>query len=101
MKIKDRYNINKLASVGASCTCPSCGVTFDKVAPQQAFCKSKSGTKCKDKYWNTVTPSKRCNTTRISPASKAWLAKMELNENYGRGNDYDDDPSWDAHKDSF
>jgi hypothetical protein len=73
MKIKETYNINKLASVGASCTCPSCGVTFDKVAPQQAFCKSKRGTKCKDKYWNTVTPSKRCNTTRISPASAMWL----------------------------
>lgn len=27
---------------------------------------------CKDKYWNTVTPTKRNNTTRISPANAAY-----------------------------
>jgi hypothetical protein len=98
MAIKNIYNINKLAVIGSSCTCPSCGTVFNKVTRQQAFCTSKTGTKCKDKYWNTVTPSKRCNTTRISPASNDWLVKQELAENYGRGNDYDDDQSWDAHK---
>jgi hypothetical protein len=44
---------------------------------QQAFCKSRSGTKCKDKYWNTVDPNKRNNTTRISPASTKWLVRKE------------------------
>ena len=77
MKIKDQYNANKSASVGSSCTCPSCATVFNKIAPQQAFCKSKSGTKCKDKYWNAVTPSKRCFTTRISPASVKWLESQK------------------------
>ena len=78
MKVnKERYQLNKEAKVGEQCICPSCGGEFVKNNYQQAFCKSRSGTKCKDKYWNTVTPSKRNNTTRISPASARWLAKKE------------------------
>lgn len=73
MKIQERYKLNKLAKVGEECICPSCGNKFVKSNYQQAFCKSKNGTKCKDKYWNTVTPQKRCNTTRISPASAAFM----------------------------
>lgn len=96
MSIKTLYGINKLAKVGTDCICPSCATVFNKVVQQQVFCKSKTGTKCKDKYWNTVTPSKRCNTTRINPANARWMEKQELNDNYGRYNDYD--PSWDAHK---
>jgi len=71
-KIKDKYNKNKNAKVGETCTCPSCNTSFVKESYQQVFCKSKGGTICKDKYWNTVTPSKRNNTTRISPANKAF-----------------------------
>ena len=78
MKIKARYELNKKAKVGDECICPSCGTKFTKTNYQQAFCKSKSGTICKDKYWNTVTPQKRCNTTRISPASRAYMAKQEV-----------------------
>jgi hypothetical protein len=77
MKLKARYKLNKAAKVGDECTCPSCGTKFIKSCYQQAFCKSKSGTQCKDKYWNTVTPSKRNNTTRISPASARWLEQKE------------------------
>lgn len=73
MKIKDRYKLNKISKVGDSCICPSCGKEFTKEHYQQVFCKSKGGTICKDKYWNTVTPEKRCNTSRISPASKAFM----------------------------
>lgn len=72
-KITKIYNESKEAKVGSICKCPSCGTEFTKTNYQQAFCKSKSGTKCKDKYWNTVIPSKRNNTTRISPASKAYM----------------------------
>jgi len=97
MMMKETYKLNKSASVGVKCTCPSCGTVFTKNHYQQAFCKTKSGTKCKDKYWNTVTPGKRNNTTRISPASAAFMAQREERHEY----DYDDDPSWDAHKDSF
>jgi len=67
--IRAIYKQNKSAKVNETCYCPSCGQMFKKEHYQQAFCKTKSGTKCKDKYWNTVTPEKRCNTTRISPAN--------------------------------
>lgn len=77
MKLSERYKLNKSTKVNEICICPSCGSTFKKSCYQQAFCKSKSGTRCKDKYWNTVTPEKRCNTTRISPASAAWSARCE------------------------
>lgn len=92
MKIKERYKLNKEAKVNEPCICPSCNTEFIKTNYQQAFCKSKSGTKCKDKYWNTVTPTKRNNTTRISPASANWLARQEeqRESNYNR-NDPDDE----------
>jgi hypothetical protein len=97
--MKKQYELNKQAKVGTECTCPSCNTNFVKTNYQQAFCKTKSGTICKDKYWNTIDPNKRNNTTRISPASQRWLDKQaEQREQY---NDFDDDPSWDAHKDSF
>ena len=77
MKIRDRYKFNKDVKVGDTCICPSCGTSFVKSNYQQAFCKSKSGTKCKDKYWNTVTPTKRNNKTRISPASARFTFDLE------------------------
>jgi hypothetical protein len=75
-KIKKLYDTAKSAKVGDNCKCPSCGTEFIKTNYQQAFCKTKSGTKCKDKYWNTVTPEKRNNTTRISPASARFMANQ-------------------------
>jgi hypothetical protein len=75
MKMKQRYFLNKESKVGDSLICPSCGTTFTKTNYQQAFCKSKPGTFCKDKYWNNVTETKRNNITRISPASAAYLEK--------------------------
>lgn len=73
--MKLRYERNAAAKVGEECTCPACGTVFVKKSWQQKFCKSKRGTKCKDKYWNNVDPEKRCNTTRISPASAAWMSR--------------------------
>lgn len=75
-KLKQRYQTNKDAKVGKECVCPSCGRIFTKTNYQQAFCRALGGTICKDKYWNTVDPKKRNNTTRISPASAAWLEKQ-------------------------
>lgn len=75
--MKSQYKHNKNAKVGDECICPSCGNKFIKEHYQQAFCKTKGGTICKDKYWNTVTPQKRCNTTRISPASRRWSEYKE------------------------
>lgn len=97
MKIKAAYNKSKSAKVGETCTCPSCGTEFVKEHYQQAFCKTKPGTWCKDKYWNTVTPEKRCNTTRISPASRRFMEERERRAEENAF--YDDDLSWDAHKD--
>ncbi len=82
MKIRDRYKLNKDAKVGEELTCPSCGTSFVKSNYQQAFCKSKSGTECKDKYWNTVTHTKRNNQTRISPASARFMAEREVERDY-------------------
>jgi hypothetical protein len=80
--IKAQYRHNKSAKVGDYCFCPSCEVLFIKERKQQAFCKTKTGTKCKDKYWNTVIETKRNNTTRISPASARWTAQQfERKEN--------------------
>lgn len=93
----DNYSLNKAAKVGEELSCPSCGTVFIKSSYQQVFCKSRGGTICKDKYWNTVTPQKRCNTTRISPASAKFMENRLQYIDY----DYDDDPSWDAHKNSF
>jgi len=90
MKIKDRYKLNKLAKVNDEIICPSCGTKFIKKSYQQVFCKSKSGTKCKDKYWNTVTPNKRNNTTRISPASARWTASQEIDRDESYRSIYDD-----------
>ena len=97
--IRATYRQNKDAKVGDICYCPSCGQQFRKEHYQQAFCKTKSGTKCKDKYWNTVTPHKRNNTTRISTANARYYA--EHIEPFIIDEDFDDDQSWDAHKDSF
>jgi hypothetical protein len=76
MKRKEQYRQNKKAKVGDECICPSCNTKFIKLSYQQAFCKTKPGTKCKDKYWNSVTPTKRNNTTRISPANANYYASM-------------------------
>jgi len=73
MKVK--YKSSKSAKVGELCVCPACNSDFIKEHYQQAFCKSKGKTVCKDKYWNRVTPNKRNNTTRISPASRRFMAE--------------------------
>ena len=75
--MKQKYKISKSAKVGDKCICPSCGSSFTKTNYQQAFCKTKKGTVCKDKYWNMVIPNKRNNTTRISPANRRWTAEQE------------------------
>lgn len=82
MRIGARYKINKAAVVGDELVCPSCGTRFIKKQHQQAFCRTKPGTQCKDKYWNTVTPTKRNNTTRISPANQAWRERNLIDEFY-------------------
>jgi len=85
-QMKSDYKKAKSAKVGDICKCPSCGTEFVKTNYQQAFCKTKKGTKCKDYYWNNVIPEKRCNTTRISPANAAWKEKNALERGYP---DYD------------
>lgn len=71
-QLKQAYAASKKKTIGEQCFCPSCGSPFKKKNYQQVFCNSQTGTKCKDKYWNTVDPKKRNNTTRISPASKRF-----------------------------
>ena len=73
--MKSRYRSNKEKTLYSECTCPSCGTVFQKERRNQVFCRTKGGTICKDKYWNTVDPKKRNNTTRISPASRKYLER--------------------------
>lgn len=70
--MRKQYRLNKNSKIGNRCKCPSCGAEFIKSHYQQKFCKTKKGTQCKDKYWNTVIENKRNNTERISPANRAW-----------------------------
>jgi hypothetical protein len=93
MTLREIYKLAKSKKVGEHAVCPSCGELFTKVVKQQAFCKTKSGTVCKDKYWNTVIPTKRNNTTRISPANAAYYEEF-----IEPLNNFDDDMGWDAHK---
>jgi len=101
--LKTLYKKAKEAKVGETIFCPSCGKPFEKANYQQAFCKTKTGTICKDYYWNNVTPTKRNNTTRISPANEAFYEMHiePLKRTIEESEDLDDDQSWDAHKDSF
>lgn len=82
--MKNNYKLNKEKKVGNVCVCPACNTQFIKEHYQQTFCKTKGGTVCKDKYWNTVTPTKRNNTTRISPASRRFMESRSYR-------DFDDD----------
>lgn len=96
--MKILYRKSKSAKVGEEVVCPSCYVKFIKDNYQQAFCKTKSGTTCKDYYWNNVTETKRNNTTRISPANARYYTEViepMINQHILD----DDDQSWDAHKD--
>jgi hypothetical protein len=99
-KLKQLYSVAKSAKVGEYVVCPSCQIGYFKKRTQQAFCGTWGTTVCKDNYWNNVTPTKRNNTTRISPANDAFQAKHGLGEHRDLEGSFDpdDDPSWDAHK---
>lgn len=81
-----RYNAAAKAKVGDTIECPSCGTKFVKTHHLMKFCKTKEKTVCKDYYWNNVTPEKRNNTTRISPAN----ARFRAEHNIGNDNSYND-----------
>lgn len=90
-KLKELYRKAKAAKIGETCVCPSCRASFVKENYQQAFCKTKGKTVCKDYYWNNVTPTKRNNTTRISPANAAFKERMDFDSGSGRFYNPDDD----------
>lgn len=75
-KMSERYNKNKDEKIKMVCICPSCGSKFTKNTKAQVFCRTQSGSKCRDKYWNTVDPTKRNNRTRISPQREIFLQKV-------------------------
>lgn len=89
-KLKAKYELNKSKSIGEEISCTMCNKVFVKKTKQQAFCGGRWDTRCKDKFWNTVTPNKRNNTTRISPASARWLDKQQEQREQRRNyDDYD------------
>jgi hypothetical protein len=82
MEMTKLYMIAKCAKVGEFIQCPACGRRFIKKTYNQIFCtnaKTKIRNNCKDRYWNNIDPKKRCNTTRISPASAAWMERQREN----------------------
>ena len=111
-EMKAIYQENQKASNSTECTCPSCKTKFIKKSYQQVFCKTKTWTKCKDKFWNSVTLGKRNNTTRISPASFAFQSvrvwnQLDSNFHFHKQKDLDkedleemslnEDSSWEWH----
>lgn len=97
MKIADRKKIYELASdakAGSTITCAGCGKDLTKTTYHKKFHDNK----CKDAYWNVVDYNKRNNTTRISPASMAYMEE----KGWGEFRDDSYHPlEWDAHKDTF
>lgn len=98
-QLKNLYKLAKDKKVGKLTICPSCGTEYVKASYQQVFCSTLSKTQCKDYYWNNVTPTKRNNTTRISPANAAY--KKLIDERREERELEDDDMSWDAHKNTM
>ena len=96
--LKKLYKAAKEAKISEIIICPSCNTKHIKTHYNTVFCKSNIKTVCKDYYWNNVTETKRCNTTRISPANAAFIEKQRDER---AENNFDDDMGWDAHKDSF
>jgi hypothetical protein len=86
--LKQLYNLAKSIKVGNTFVCPSCGTSEIKKHYNQAFCKSKEKTKCKDYYWNNVDESKRNNVDRPSLSRVKFVSKRNkelgkvLNRNY-------------------
>lgn len=96
VSLRALYKKAKEAKVGSEIRCPSCLKMHNKKQYNSIF----DGKQCKDNYWNNIDPKKRNNTTRISPANDAYMQEHGIGK-YREDNNFDDDPSWDAHKDSF
>jgi hypothetical protein len=86
--LKNAYNLSKSIKIGNVFICPSCGMSEIKKYYNQAFCKSKEKTTCKDYYWNNVDESKRNNIDRPSLKRITFVSKQNkelgklLNRNY-------------------
>ena len=86
--LKQAYNLAKSLKVGDTFLCPSCGTAEIKTPYNQAFCKSKEKTICKDYYWNNVDESKRNNVDRPTLKRVKFISKRNkelgviLNRNY-------------------
>jgi hypothetical protein len=86
--LKQAYNLAKSLKVGDTFICPSCKTAEIKIQYNQAFCKSKEKTICKDYYWNNVDESKRNNMDRPTLKRVRFISKRNkelgviLNRNY-------------------
>lgn len=83
-KMKLRYNVAKDAAVGSEIICPGCGCKHIKSTYNKTFCsnqKSKGNKNCKDKFWNTVDPEKRCRNTEYF--REVIMKKHEFDKGFG------------------
>ena len=65
-KAKVTYEKAKAAKVGDKIMCAVCGKIFVKKTYNQAFCRSKGKANCKDRYWNTVSTTRRERALQFS-----------------------------------
>lgn len=66
-KLQAIYATNGKALVGEAIDCPCCGKRVRKAHYQQRFCGSL---KCKDRYHNTVSESRRMRSAMFNPRAK-------------------------------
>ena len=100
-EMKRLYEAAQQASVGSDIVCPVCKKKIIKTTYQKTFCsngKNKGRGNCKDAYWNTVDPKKRCRNTPYF--REKILPQTQKNcLTYIPGWLHDDDLGWDDHKD--
>ncbi len=102
--MKTRYNLAKMAAVGSDISCPACNKSHKKNTYNKVFCsnqKTRAVRNCKDMFWNTVDPEKKCRNTPyfndvIMPkiAAERGFPDVETMRNHVD----DSDGTWDAHE---
>jgi endogenous inhibitor of DNA gyrase (YacG/DUF329 family) len=74
-EMKHRYSVAEKSKIGVRINCPACSRLITKKSYQHKFCNKR----CKDFYWNNVIETKRNNVSRISPASRRYMAERDEN----------------------
>lgn len=98
------YERAKKAIVGSTIRCPYCNKNHTKNTYQKVFCsnqKTRGRNNCKDNFWNTVDPNKRCRDTPyyqnvILPGIAREYGFPDVETMRNHVDEFDG--SWDAHQ---